>query len=290
GTIDPDNQTLTGGIPYTDRPDGIRFFFKYLPTDIDTMFLGAFLTKWNETTLSADTIGMTGYLNSDTYDTYTETELPFIWQSNENPDTLNIIFTSSGFNGNAGSSLFIDSLSMFYGIPVSPTFCFPAKDLTSSSFTANWMTVPNATSYSLDISENSDFSSFLTGYENLNTGTDTFYVVNVSPGTYYYRVRVNYDTETSINSNTIEVPLENTGIKEFNSEDIKIKSISNLISVESLKLNLNYIEIYNIEGQLIKIINISGNKAEFSLPTSGMYILKIYSGNKIISKKVNVIF
>ncbi|NOZ35145.1 MAG: hypothetical protein GXO80_07595, partial [Chlorobi bacterium] len=29
GTIDPDNQTLTGGIPYTDRPDGIRFFFKY---------------------------------------------------------------------------------------------------------------------------------------------------------------------------------------------------------------------------------------------------------------------
>ncbi len=290
GEIDINNQTLSGGTPYADRPDGISFFFKYLPSGIDTMFFGAFLTKWDTLDLQTDTIGITGYLNSDTYDTYTEIELPFIYQSTDVPDTLNIIFTSSGFNGNSGSYLIIDSLSMINGAVISPTLCFPADEITGSSFKARWMTVPNATSYSLDVSANNDFSDFVSGYDNLNTGTDTFFVVNVSPGTYYYRVRVNYSEGTSINSNTIEVVVENTYVNTFKNENISIKTNLNQVKIISSGLNISEVRIYNIEGQLINTADISSNEAEFSLPVSGIYIFKIYTENKIISKKVNLIF
>ncbi len=290
GEIDINSQSLTGGTPYSDRPDGISFFFKYQASGIDTMFFGAFLTKWNDNTLSADTIGMTGYLNSDNYDLYTEINLPFIYSSDINPDTLNIVFTSSGFNGNAGSTLYIDSLSMINGAVISPTLCFPADEITGSGFKAHWMTVPNATSYSLDVSVNNDFSDFVSEYDNLNTGTDTFFVVNVAPGTYYYRVRVNYPEGTSLNSNTIEVVTENTYVNTFKNENISVKTNLNQVKIISSELNISKIEIYNIEGQLIKETNNSNSKTEFSLPTSGIYIFRIYSENKIINKKVNLIF
>ncbi len=290
GTIDSGNQTLTGGIPYTDRPDGIRFFFKYLPSGIDTMFFGVFLTKLNDVTLNIDTIATTGYLNSNTFNTYTKVELPFIYQSTELPDTLNIIFSSSGFGGNAGSTLFTDSLSVFFGTAVSPTFCFPAEDISNSSFTANWMAVPNATSYSLDVSETSDFSSFLSAYENLNTGLDTFYVVNVSPGIYYYRVRVNYDTETSINSNTVEVTTESNAIEQFNSNDIVVSANRNIITVKSTDFYFDEIKLYNIEGKLINEVNKPEKEARFFVKTPGVYISVIKSGNIAIRKKTVIIF
>jgi len=290
GTVDINNQALTGGIPYTDRPDGIRFFFKYLPSGIDTMFFGAFITKWNTIDLTTDTIALTGYFTGDTFNTYTKIELPFIYKSTETPDTLNIIFSSSGFNGNDGSNLFIDSLSMFNGTAVSPTFCFPAEDITNSSFTAKWMAIPGAASYSLDVSENSDFSNFLTGYENLNTGLDTFYVVNVSPGTYYYRARVNYDTETSINSNTVEVTIENSGTKHFNSENIIFFTNQNIITLKANNFYFDSVKLYNIEGELIKEVNRTGDEVHFFVTSPGIYISEIKIGNQIFRKKIGIIY
>lgn len=290
GDIDFSAMTLTGGIPYNDRPDGIRFFFKYQPSGIDTLFFGAYLTKWNEANSTTDTIGTTAYFNSNTYNSYTKIELPFIWQSVLSPDTINIIFTSSGFNGNAGSKLLIDSIAVFYGTAVSPTFCLPADEITSSGFKTHWMNIPNATGYSLDISDNSDFTSYLEGYENLNTGIDTFYTVNVSPGTYYYRVRVNYDSETSINSNTVEVIVENTtGIKHFKTNNIKVFSGRGNISVSSDNI-INKVNIYSIDGKLISSKNPSSKKIDIAVNSYGIFIVEIVSKDKIFRKKVSLFY
>jgi len=265
GEINFSNQTLTGGIPYSDRPDGISFFFKYEPTGTDTMMFGAFLTKLNTENSTIDTIGLTGYLNSDTYSTYTEIQLPFIYQSDEIPDTLNIIFTSSGFNGNTGSSLYLDSISMINGTIVSPTFCFPADEITSSSFKAHWMTIPNALSYNIDISDNKDFTTFLNGYENLNTGTDTFALVNVTPGTYFCRARVNYDSGTSINSNTIEVTAGNTDINNLYSDELKIISRGNRIIAEFPIEGIKTFKLYTVDGKLINQVTTSESMTELML-------------------------
>ncbi|OIQ15318.1 MAG: hypothetical protein BM557_11845 [Flavobacterium sp. MedPE-SWcel] len=74
-------------------------------------------------------------------------------------------------------------------------------------FTANWGVLPDAISYRLDVSTDSNFSSFVGGYQDLNVGDVTSYeVTGLTPSTtYYYRVRGVSDTETSSNSDVISV-------------------------------------------------------------------------------------
>jgi phosphodiesterase/alkaline phosphatase D-like protein len=79
--------------------------------------------------------------------------------------------------------------------------------VTSSSFTANWTGVSGATGYRLDVSTNSSFSTYVSGYQNLNVGNVTSYnVTGLGANTfYYYRVRAYNGTSTSANSNVIRV-------------------------------------------------------------------------------------
>lgn len=81
-----------------------------------------------------------------------------------------------------------------------------ATDETCTGFTAHWVEETEATGYYLDVSTVSTFASFVSGYNNLDVGNVTNYIVTVpSEGTYYYRTRSYDDTATSANSNTITV-------------------------------------------------------------------------------------
>ena len=84
--------------------------------------------------------------------------------------------------------------------PVSSAFGI----LGETSFRAHWQSVANATSYRLDVSTNSGFSSYVSGYQDRNVGDVTQYdVEGLTTGTiYYYRVRVVTDCGTSSNSET----------------------------------------------------------------------------------------
>ncbi|OFY27839.1 MAG: hypothetical protein A2275_09300 [Bacteroidetes bacterium RIFOXYA12_FULL_35_11] len=87
--------------------------------------------------------------------------------------------------------------------PAAPT-ANAATGAGCTSFTANWNAVGGATAYYLDVDNNSDFSSPLGGYNNLNVGNVTSYsVTGLTAGvTYYYRVR-SFVSCASSNSNTI---------------------------------------------------------------------------------------
>jgi hypothetical protein len=94
---------------------------------------------------------------------------------------------------------------------VAPT-ATPATNITEVQFTANWNAVPGATNYWLDISPVSDFSSYVSGFQNQSTasmtGTATakaIYGDFYAGHTYYLRVRASNATGTSTNSNTIVV-------------------------------------------------------------------------------------
>ncbi len=210
GEIDIENQSIGGGIPFGERPTGLCYFFKYLPEGNDTTYMISLLTKWNEATENTDTIGMTAYFTSNETSAYTQVNVPYIYNSEEIPDTLNVIFLSSGFTGTVGSTLLVDNVSMLYtDVIISPTFCFSATDTAPFDFTTDFMDIPNAVSYKLDVAHDANFTNFLTIYENWDIGLNTSYYVGtiVQPSLYFYRVRVNYGTEISMNSNTIAVPL-----------------------------------------------------------------------------------
>lgn len=87
----------------------------------------------------------------------------------------------------------------------------PAVNISTTSFTAKWNSSSGATSYKIDVSISSDFSTFLTNYINKDAGNDTTAIVSsLTPGTtYYYRVRAYSSSNTSGNSNSIMVSTEN---------------------------------------------------------------------------------
>jgi phage major head subunit gpT-like protein len=71
-----------------------------------------------------------------------------------------------------------------------------ATGVGTTSFTANWEAYSGATYYLLDVSESSDFSTFV--YENQITTSTSYVVIGLeSNTTYYYRVRANvgYDSD-----------------------------------------------------------------------------------------------
>ncbi|MDP4265903.1 MAG: T9SS type A sorting domain-containing protein [Bacteroidota bacterium] len=66
-----------------------------------------------------------------------------------------------------------------------------ATGISDLQFTANWNAVPGVTSYYLDVATDSNFTNIVTGFNNLNVGNVTSYIVRgISSGiTYYYRVK-----------------------------------------------------------------------------------------------------
>ena len=106
---------------------------------------------------ASGTWSATGSLNTARYD-HTATLLP-------NGKVL-----VAGGSGNGGSLTSAELYDIAGPMPPSPPTANPATFVTSSSFTANWSGLGGATGYRLDVSTNSSFNSYVTGYQNLNVG------------------------------------------------------------------------------------------------------------------------
>lgn len=101
--------------------------------------------------------------------------------------------TYGSFDGHPNQGL-ADMFLVKYGAsntPPPPPTTKPATGLATSGFTANWYPASTATGYRLDVSTNSAFNTFLSGYQDLPVGNVTNRPVSglASGTTYYYRVR-----------------------------------------------------------------------------------------------------
>lgn len=142
-----------------------------------------------------------------------------------------------------------------------------ATDELCNGFTANWNAVSGATAYNIDISTDSSFSSYVTGYNNLSVGNVTSLIVgSLTPGvTYYYRVRSSNATcSMATPSNVISVDLGSAPNAPVVGAIQQITCASPYASVAlsglpagDWVLKLNSGEVYSGNGNTITIPNLS---------------------------------
>lgn len=103
-------------ISFTSRPKRLQFYFKSFPKKNDTCAIYLGLTKWNTTTKSSDTIAYASMLFPDSIAKYTMADIALTYKSNQGPDSMFVIISSSldGFNPTEGSVFLIDDISLVY--------------------------------------------------------------------------------------------------------------------------------------------------------------------------------
>jgi hypothetical protein len=106
------------------------------------------------------------------------------------------IHTANGGGGEIDGARNISPLLL--GVPTTTA----ASSISCNGFVANWSGFAGSTDYFLDVSTSNSFSSYVSGYQNLNVGGVTSKsITGLAFGTYYYRVRAYSLSITTDNSN-----------------------------------------------------------------------------------------
>ncbi|NTW32331.1 MAG: hypothetical protein HGB12_06865 [Bacteroidetes bacterium] len=131
--------------------------------------------------------------------------------TNDFSGSVNIQVTASGCDGPSSQTT---RTVIVNPLPATPT-ATAGTNVNSHQITANWNTVSGSTSYLLDVSSTSDFSSFAGTYNSLNAGnTLTCNITGLTAATtYYYRVRAVNSCGAGGNSNTITTTTSSVTIK-----------------------------------------------------------------------------
>jgi hypothetical protein len=124
-------------------------------------------------------------------------------------------YTGGDFDGNINQGIedmFLLKFAPSNSPPPIPT-ARPATAVTTSGFTANWLTSSWAAGYRLEVATNSSFGTFLAGYQNLDVGNVlSRSLTGLNPASsYYYRVRAYNTNGTSTNSVTIAAATVSAG-------------------------------------------------------------------------------
>lgn len=105
-------------------------------------------------------------------------------------------------------------------LPLPPPLAIEATNVTINSFTANWNAVDGATGYQLDVSVD-NFTTYLDGFENLAVAGTSHDVTGLAEkSTYQYRVRAVGSSESTDNSNVVQV----TTVEVFLTKQVRIQA------------------------------------------------------------------
>jgi hypothetical protein len=188
GTINTSNKTISGGLPYTLRPDSITGWYKYTSVSGDNADIEFYLFGSGG---SSDTIGEAFFKTpTSTVSKYTHISYPVSYRSS-NPVVTALWILSSSINqagAQVGSQLFADSLGLIFN----PTGINTIKNADEISVG------PNPASTNIYIRNVSNSSSLLfnlfdiTGrkisVQTPGLGTSTMDVSTIPDGVYIYSI------------------------------------------------------------------------------------------------------
>ena len=108
-------ESLITGAPYKSKPSRFKGYFKYQPQQGDSCEIRTTLFKWNKNEHKRVRVGEAIMRRTDTTTVYTPFDLPFAYFSQDDPDSIEVIFTSSAggeyFIAKIGSTLYIDNFT-----------------------------------------------------------------------------------------------------------------------------------------------------------------------------------
>ena len=107
-------QTLISkGIPMSDSPSELKFWYKFLPDSADQATVNVITTKWNSTLNMPEVVasGSTTIANLTTQ--YTQMNVAMTLEGVSSVcDTIRVIFSVGGLNSSAASEFFIDDITL----------------------------------------------------------------------------------------------------------------------------------------------------------------------------------
>ncbi len=117
GTINATTMQVLGGSPNTTRPAAFTGKWQYMGYSGDVGFVSVYLTKWNTATMMRDTIAkgsqnLTGMVMS-----WASFNINLTYASQNFPDTVQIILSSSGTTPANNSYLYVDNLAFSGSVP-----------------------------------------------------------------------------------------------------------------------------------------------------------------------------
>ena len=164
GEFGASGASVNQGKPFTDMPSRFKAWCKYTSVNSDSAGMVALLTKFNTATGQADTIATAIDVVKNNIPNYTQLDIEFDYKiTGINPDTIVVLFTSSGdggnFQGQIGSTFLVDDVTLEYtnGLQESllPEFRIlvfpsPASDQISFEFNTAYPTELFCHIYSID--------------------------------------------------------------------------------------------------------------------------------------------
>lgn len=111
GMINMSNMSVTGGFAFAQRPQSLTGAWQYMASGSDAGMIAVYLTRWNTGMNIRDTVAMAMQNLSGMVMSWTSFSINLMYMNGGNPDTAQIILSSSGMTPVANSYLYVDNLA-----------------------------------------------------------------------------------------------------------------------------------------------------------------------------------
>jgi hypothetical protein len=112
--VDLFQQLFVNGTSFTARPDSLVGWVKCNSVNGDTSGIILQLTKWDAIALTQEQLGFGSFITTSTSTSFYRFSVPIEYVSENTPDSISVFVLSSIGNGQIGSAIWVDDLSLIY--------------------------------------------------------------------------------------------------------------------------------------------------------------------------------